>query len=103
MKYLLSLALFPLVLFPMVSQVTYDEEELDFLERHIPELAVLALRLAYWEALASGSCVLVVKDGALMEVAPDGSEKIIKELPKWISITPGKYMRIIIEMEEDVK
>jgi hypothetical protein len=96
-------ALSPLVLFPAFSQFIYDESELCFLEEQIPELAVMALKLAYREALASGSCVLIVKDGTLVEVSPDGSERIIKELPRWIPVTPGKYLRISVQTEASVE
>ena len=35
-----------------------NEEEMCYLEEQIPELAVMALRIAYWQALATGSSVL---------------------------------------------
>ena len=99
MKHLFSLALCPIVLFAEV----YNETEFFRLEEQIPELAVMALKTAYQEALDSGSCVLIVKDGALIEVAPNGNERIIKEMPNWIPVTPGKYVRISIEIEESTR
>ncbi len=38
-----------------------SEEAISFLEEHIPELAEVALKQAYWAALASGSSVLIRK------------------------------------------
>ena len=44
-----------------------SEESLDYLEAHIPELAEVAIKQAYWAALASGSSVIEVREGALEE------------------------------------
>ncbi len=49
-----------------------NEEEISYLEKHIPELANLAFKQAYWAALASGSSVLISENGDLVEVFPDG-------------------------------
>lgn len=40
-----------------------SEEEISFLEAHIPELADVAFKQAYWAALASGSSVLISENG----------------------------------------
>ncbi len=48
-----------------------SEEAPDYLEEHIPELAVVAFKQAYWAALASGSTVLMSENGNLVEVFPD--------------------------------
>lgn len=37
--------------------MTIDEKAMQFLEEHIPEQATMALKQAYWQALASGSSV----------------------------------------------
>lgn len=42
-----------------------NEQEMSFLENHIPELASIAFKQAYWAALASGSSVLVSENGNL--------------------------------------
>lgn len=57
-----------------------SEEAMSFLEEHIPELADIAFKQAYWAALASGSSVLVSEKGDLVEVFPDGTHKFIKHL-----------------------
>lgn len=43
------------------------ENSLNYLEEHIPELADVAIKQAYWQALASGSSVLEARDGVLVE------------------------------------
>ena len=71
-----------------------SEEAIDFLEDQIPELAGIAIRQAYWNALASGFNVLVSKNGALVEVHPDGTEKIIKELPLGMPVVRGQKIKL---------
>lgn len=67
--------------------MTLSEKEISFLEEHIPELASVAFKQAYWSALASGSSVLISKNGDLVEVFPDGTYKFIKHLPPSTSVT----------------
>ena len=67
--------------------MTLSEEAILFLEEHIPELADIAFKQAYWAALASGSSVLVSENGDLVEVFPDGKHKFIKHLPPAIPVT----------------
>jgi hypothetical protein len=55
-----------------------SEKAMLFLEEHIPELAQSAVTQAYWQALASGSSVLQSENGAIYEVFPDGTRKLIK-------------------------
>jgi len=69
-----------------------SEEALDYLEEHIPELAVVAFKQAYWAALASGSTVLMSENGNLVEVFPDGTRKIIKRLPPSTPVTRGQKL-----------
>ena len=64
-----------------------NEKEIDFLENQIPQLAELATKQAYWHALSSGSSVLIAEDGQLIEVFPDGSRIVRKEIPKRIKTT----------------
>ena len=71
-------------------QMTLNEKELDYLEAHIPELAAVAFKQAYWAALAFGSSVLMNENDQLVEIFPDGSRKVIKPLPPGIPVTPGQ-------------
>lgn len=77
--------------------MTLNEEAIFFLEEHIPELADVAFKQAYWAALASGSSVLVSENGDLVEVFPDGKHKFIKHLPPTTSVMRGQKMEKIRE------
>lgn len=70
-----------------------SEEAMSFLEEHIPELADVAFKQAYWAALASGSSVLIKEDGKLIEIFPDGKKKFIKDLPPSIPVTLGQIIQ----------
>lgn len=70
------------------------EKAIDYLEEHIPELAEVAFKQAYWAALASGSSVLVSENGGLIEVFPDGRRKFIKKLPSWTPVKRGQKLEI---------
>lgn len=69
-----------------------SEEAMSYLEEHIPELADVAFKQAYWAALASGSSVLISENGNLVEVFPDGKHKFIKHLPPAIRVTCGQKL-----------
>lgn len=71
-----------------------SEKAMCFLEEHIPELADVAFKQAYWSALASGSSVLISENGNLVEVFPDGKQKIIKRLAPSISVVRGQKLEI---------
>jgi len=71
-----------------------SEKALRFQEDHIPELAEGAVKQAYWRALAAGSSVLESKDGMLIEVQPDGTQKTIKKLAPPIKIPLGLRIEI---------
>jgi hypothetical protein len=71
-----------------------NEDSMRFLEEHIPELADIAVKQAYWQTLAAGHCVLESNNGSLVEVHPDGSRKIIKQLPPSTPVTKGKKFKI---------
>lgn len=70
------------------------EEAMRFLEEHIPEQAEMALKQAYWKALASGSTVLICENGVIMEVHPDGTRKTIKKTSPPTPVTPGQRLEI---------
>lgn len=74
--------------------MSLSEEAIDYLEAHIPELAEIAFKQAYWSALASGSSVLVSENGSLVEVFPDGQRKFIQKLPEWIPVTRGQKWKL---------
>lgn len=70
------------------------EEAMSYLENHIPELAELAVKQAYWQTLAAGLPVLECVDGTLVETHPDGSRKIIKYITPPRPVTPGHKSRL---------
>ena len=69
-----------------------SEKALEYLEEHIPELAEVAFKQAYWAALASGSSVLMSENDDLVEIFPDGTRKVIKRLPPSTPMTPGQKL-----------
>ena len=70
------------------------EESMRFLEEHIPELADAAVKQAYWQALATGSSVLVSEEGALVEIFPDGTRKVLKQLEPQTAVTVGQRLEL---------
>jgi len=56
------------------------ERQLDFIESHIPELAEGAFKQAFWQTLSDGVSVMIAENNQLVEVFPDGTKKIIREL-----------------------
>jgi len=71
-----------------------QEKAIEYLEKHIPEMAEAAIRTAYWQALASGSSVLVSENGVINEVFPDGTIKFLKNIPPRIEMEKGKVIEI---------
>jgi len=63
------------------------EQELDFLEQQIPILAEMAMQQAYWQTLNSGDKVMIAENGFLIEVSPDGSRRVVKEIGKRMKVT----------------
>ncbi len=57
-----------------------NEKVIDYLEKYIPEMAQAAVKQAYWQALSSGSSVLVSENGIINEVFPDGTVKFVKNI-----------------------
>jgi hypothetical protein len=57
-----------------------SERTIDYLEKHIPEMTQAAVKQAYWQALSSGSSVLVGENGVINEVFPDGTVKFVKKI-----------------------
>ena len=70
------------------------EESMRFLEEHIPDLADAAVKQAYWQALATGSSVLVSEEDALVEIFPDGTRKVLKQLEPQTAVTSGQRLEL---------
>jgi hypothetical protein len=56
------------------------EQEIQYLEEHIPALAQSAIVQAYWQSLAAGYSVLESEDGIIYKRFPDGSSKMVKTI-----------------------
>jgi hypothetical protein len=72
-----------------------DDEAIDYLEQFIPELAAIATREAYLQALMSGQSVLIADNGQLVEVFPNGTRKVIKKLEPTTKIPVGTKFEIL--------
>ena len=72
-----------------------DENTMRFLEEQIPELAAAAVKKAYWDALNSGHSVLICEKGMLLEVHPDGTRTVIKQLSPPVPVPPWSRRREI--------
>jgi len=75
--------------------MSINEASMCFLEENIPELADAAIKQAYWQALASGSSVLVCENDVLVETFPDGSRKVLKQLAKQTTATVGQRIELL--------
>lgn len=71
-----------------------DDKTLDDLEKLIPPLSGSAVTVAYWQALASGNSVLETDDGAIYEVFPDGTRKLVKKIAPAIPVVPGSTYQL---------
>lgn len=74
--------------------MSQNEKAVEYLERHIPEMAESAVKQAYWQALASGSSVLVSDGGFLKEIFPDGTVKNIRENKPFSKVQKGQVIKI---------
>jgi len=70
------------------------DKTLDYLESHIPTLAIAALTVAYWQALAAGLSVLVCDEGAIYENFPDGSRRFVKKIEPPFHVPAGTRLEI---------
>ena len=71
-----------------------QEKAIEYLEKHIPEMAEAAVKQAYWQALASGSSVLVSENGVINEVFPDGTIKFVKNIAPRVAMKKGRVIEI---------
>jgi hypothetical protein len=74
--------------------MTMTEESMRFLEEHIPILADAAVKQAYWQALATGSSVLVCEDSVMYEIFPDGTRKVVKHLEPQTAVSLGQRLEL---------
>ncbi|TAF94628.1 MAG: hypothetical protein EAZ46_09905 [Runella sp.] len=77
-----------------------NEKIIDYLEQHIPEMAVIATKQAYWQALGAGNTVLITENDQLVEVSPDGSRKIIRAVEPRTKAMIGQKIEINLRANE---
>lgn len=70
--------------------MSIQEEAIQYLESHIPELAESAVTQAYWQALAAGSSVLESENGVIYEVFPDDTRHILKTIEPPTPVSVGE-------------
>lgn len=73
---------------------TLTAEELDALDAEIPARAQKAFSDAYKNALATHGKVWEAKDDLLVETRTDGSQRVIRKLPRRVKIKPGAKFEI---------
>lgn len=69
--------------------MTDRDAKIDYLEQHIPELAEAAGIQAYWASLAAGNDVLIIEEGAIYRVSPDGSRTFVKATDPPVTLDIG--------------
>ena len=72
----------------------YDERAIRKMESAVPEKASRAIKAAYKDALNAGHVVLIVNNGGLYRVKPDGLREFVREVPKRIAVTKGQKIRL---------
>lgn len=67
-----------------------NEKAIEYLEKHIPEMVQAAVKQAYWQALASGSSVLIAEDGEIKEMFPDGTFRVVEKTEPFVAVEKGQ-------------
>jgi plasmid stabilization system protein ParE len=75
-------------------KIKLTEKEIQNLEEQFPYIAEASARQAYFDALSSGSSVLMVENSKLVEVFPDGSRKVIEKIAPHILVKKGTKFEI---------
>lgn len=83
----------------MGRKVTLSEQAMQRMERGIPELAGGAFKRAYQHALSSGGKVVEAVGGQLVETSADGTQRVLKALPKPTVVVPGTK-RVLIRRKK---
>ena len=82
----------------MSRKAVLNEKTMQAMEAHIPELAGNAVKQAYYQALTTSGKVLEAVNGKLVETSAEGGQRLIRNLPAPVAVTPGsKRIRIHID------
>jgi hypothetical protein len=71
------------------ASMTERDAKIDYLEQHIPELAESAGTQAYWASLAAGNDVLVIEEGAIYRISPDGARTFVRATEPPVTLETG--------------
>lgn len=74
--------------------MAYSSKAREKMERLVPEKAAKAVKVAYKEALNAGRTILIVANGKLFRVAPDGTRTELRAVPKRIPAVKGARLKI---------
>lgn len=70
------------------------ESTIDYMENQIPSLAQAAVTVAYWNTLATGQSVLETENGAIYEMFPDGTKRLVKQIEPPIHVKYGQKISL---------
>ncbi len=73
--------------------MSLSERQYRIQEENIPAQAQLALNQARQNALNAGYSVLAVRQNQLVEIAPDGSSQVRKQIAESISVVRGQKIK----------
>ena len=71
-----------------------SDQDIDKLETQFPAASGYAFAAARQRVLRSGQSVLQSEDGAIYEVFPDGTRRLVKNTDPPIPVTPGSTFTI---------
>lgn len=71
-----------------------SEEQMRQFEERIPELGRQAVARAVAKARETGHRVTVGLDGQVVEIYPDGTRKVLKDLPPKVKVERGRRLRL---------
>ena len=73
-----------------MNQTAMSEESMQRLEAHIPELAGMAFRLAYLQALTTSGKVVEGRQGQLIEITAAGGVRVIRSIAMPTQVRVGE-------------
>ena len=76
------------------NAMTDLETSVEYLENQIPALSQSAVTVAYWDTLASGQSVLGTENGAIYEMFPDGTRRLVKQIESPIHVQYGQKIAL---------
>ena len=71
-----------------------SEQEIQRLERRIPELARPAFRKAYAESLEAGTSVVVRQGDLIIRIFPDGTVETVKPARPLVTVSRGLKVQL---------